>query len=116
MARAGDAVARLALALAPHAERVLVLAGPGNNGGDGLEAATRLRAFGKDAAVVLLGDPAALPADAAEALRARTPGRRSDLALARRPRATAPGLVIDALLGLGASRPPAGDDRRRRSR
>ena len=46
MARAGEAVARLALALAPHAERVLVLAGPGNNGGDGLEAAARLRDFG----------------------------------------------------------------------
>ena len=67
MDRAGEAVARLALALAPHAERILVLAGPGNNGGDGLEAAARLRAFGKEAAVVLLGDAAALPADAARA-------------------------------------------------
>ena len=91
MARAGDAVARLALALAPHAERVLVLAGPGNNGGDGLEAATRLRAFGKDAAVVLLGDPAALPADAAQAHARARAGGRSDLALACRPRATRPG-------------------------
>nr|WP_310740805.1 NAD(P)H-hydrate epimerase [Aquincola sp. J276] len=39
MQRAGLAVARLAQALAPHARRVCVLAGPGNNGGDGLEAA-----------------------------------------------------------------------------
>ena len=46
MARAGDAVARLALALAPHARRVVVFAGPGNNGGDGLVAATRLHAMG----------------------------------------------------------------------
>ena len=39
MARAGLATARMALALMPHASRVLVLAGPGNNGGDGLVAA-----------------------------------------------------------------------------
>ena len=108
MARAGDAVARLVLALAPHAERVLVLAGPGNNGGDGLEAAARLRAFGKDAAVVLLGDPAALPADAAQA---HARARQAGVPISPWPAAAsdAPGLVIDALLGLGASRPPAGD-------
>jgi NAD(P)H-hydrate repair Nnr-like enzyme with NAD(P)H-hydrate epimerase domain len=39
MRRAGLAVARLAMALAPHAQRVWICAGPGNNGGDGLEAA-----------------------------------------------------------------------------
>ena len=33
MRRAGEAVARLALAVAPHARRVWVAAGPGNNGG-----------------------------------------------------------------------------------
>jgi len=108
MARAGDAVARLALALAPHAERVLVLAGPGNNGGDGLEAASRLRAFGKDAAVVLVGDPAALPADAAQA---HARALQAGVPVSPWPPAAgyAPGLVIDALLGIGASRPPTGD-------
>jgi len=39
MQRAGLAVARLALALAPHARTFWVACGPGNNGGDGLEAA-----------------------------------------------------------------------------
>src|SRR6185369_12962190 len=68
MARAGDAVARLALAVAPHAERIVVFAGPGNNGGDGLEAATRLAAFGKRAVVVRVGARATMPADAAQAL------------------------------------------------
>ncbi len=111
MARAGDAAARLALALAPHAQRMLVVAGPGNNGGDGIEAATRLRQFGKDASVHLVGDPRALPADAAHALaRATQAGVRIDtgptLDIASRER---PGLVIDALLGLGASRAPAGE-------
>src|SRR3982751_972544 len=64
MRRAGAAVARLALALAPHAQRVWVAAGPGNNGGDGLEAAYHLQRAGKQAAVSLIGDTAALPADA----------------------------------------------------
>ena len=107
MARAGDAVARLALAIAPHAERVLVFAGPGNNGGDGLEAARRLRALGKDAAVVLLGDAAALPADAAEAHRR---AQQAGVPISPWPAdpALAPDLVIDALLGIGGSRAPAG--------
>ena len=44
---AGLACARLALAVAPHARRVWVAAGPGNNGGDGLEAALHLHQWGK---------------------------------------------------------------------
>lgn len=108
MDRAGEAVARLALAVAPHAERILVFSGPGNNGGDGLEAAARLRAFGKDAAVVLVGDVAALPADAA---RAHARARDAGVAISSVPPADgeSPGLVIDALLGIGGSRPPSGD-------
>ena len=39
MQRAGLSVARLALALAPHARRIWIACGPGNNGGDGFEAA-----------------------------------------------------------------------------
>ena len=110
MARAGDAVARLALALAPHAGSVLVLAGPGNNGGDGIEAARCLCAWGKDAAVLLLGDPAALSSDAAEAYaRARQAGVRIAPLAAHDASAETPGLVVDALLGLGATRPPTGE-------
>jgi hydroxyethylthiazole kinase-like uncharacterized protein yjeF len=107
MARAGDAVARLALALAPHAGQVLVFAGPGNNGGDGLEAAARLRASGKEAVVVLVGDAAALPADAGQAL---VRARQAGVAISPWPArpAPAPDLVIDALLGIGASRAPQG--------
>jgi hydroxyethylthiazole kinase-like uncharacterized protein yjeF len=108
MARAGDCAARLALALAPHARSVLVFAGPGNNGGDGIEAATRLHAFGKGASVALVGDAARLPADASRALaRARSAGvvvRAFDAA--DDPIDDLPDLVIDALLGIGASRPP----------
>lgn len=111
MTRAGDAVARLALALAPHAQRILVVAGPGNNGGDGIEAATRLHQLGKYASVHLVGDEGALPADAAQALlRARQAGVlvEGTTSLDTAPREP-PGLVIDALLGIGASRAPVGE-------
>jgi hydroxyethylthiazole kinase-like uncharacterized protein yjeF len=110
MARAGAAVARLALALAPHARSVVVFAGPGNNGGDGIEAATFLRGFGKRVAVVFVGDAARLPADAAHALaRANAAGVDPQALVDRAARSTeVPDLVIDALLGIGASRPPEG--------
>lgn len=42
MQRAGAALARLATALAPHARAIWIACGPGNNGGDGLEAAAQL--------------------------------------------------------------------------
>jgi len=104
MARAGEATARLALAIAPHARHVWVAVGPGNNGGDGLEAAAHLQRWGKQVAVTLLGEASALPADAREALsRATAAGVRID---SSPPVDTE--LAIDALLGIGASRAPEG--------
>ncbi|WP_119154388.1 NAD(P)H-hydrate dehydratase [Caldimonas tepidiphila] len=108
MQRAGLALARLAQAIAPHAAVVQVLAGPGNNGGDGLEAAMLLKRAGRDARVALLGDAARLPADAAASLqRALQAGVPITGELPALP-ANAGMLVIDALLGLGSSRPPEG--------
>ncbi len=107
MRRAGEAVARLAMALAPHAQHVRVLAGPGNNGGDGFEAAMHLRRAGRHVEVVLIGDEARLPADAGAALgRARGAGVTID---PRLPAALgAHDIAIDALLGIGARRAPEG--------
>lgn len=109
MRRAGLAVERLSLAIAPHAQRVWICAGPGNNGGDGLEAATHLAAAGKRVSVTLLGDASRLPDDARDAfLRAQAAGvpivGTPDLPVGFNDE----DLVVDALLGIGASRPPEG--------
>jgi hydroxyethylthiazole kinase-like uncharacterized protein yjeF len=109
MERAGEAAARLALALAPHARRVWIAAGPGNNGGDGYEAAWRLHAAGRDVTVSRSAGRGAPPADAPAALeRARSAGVRivDDPAP---PGGLGPeDLALDALFGLGLSRPAEG--------
>ena len=104
MQRAGLAVARLAMALAPLARTIWIACGPGNNGGDGLEAAAQLRQRGFEPVVTWLGDESRLPPDAAASL-ARA--RRAGVAFAMAPPAQWD-LAIDALLGIGASRPPEG--------
>src|SRR6476661_531763 len=104
MQRAGLAVARLALALAPHARSVWIACGPGNNGGDGMEAALHLRQWGRNVTLTLAGEPGALPPDAAAAW-ARC--AQAGIAAAAQP-PPAWDLGIDALLGIGHSRPLAG--------
>ena len=108
MHRAGLGLARLALALAPHAERIWVAAGPGNNGGDGLVAARLLHRAGKRVQVSLLADPLRLPSDAAMAWQAaRDAGVAISASLDRvTPPADGTSIAIDALLGLGAARAP----------
>lgn len=105
MARAGLAVAKLALAIAPHAQRIWVAAGPGNNGGDGLEAAIHLQRWGKQPVVSWLGTPEQAPEDTKTSwLNAMSAGV---------PFVDTPpenfDLCIDALLGIGSQlREPAG--------
>ncbi|MEG1282581.1 MAG: NAD(P)H-hydrate dehydratase [Comamonas sp.] len=96
MERAGTATARLALAIAPHARRIWIACGSGNNGGDGLEAAIHLRAAGKDVHVSRLTSKAP-PADAAQALhRAQAAG------VALHDQAPVDfDLAIDAIWGIG---------------
>ncbi|MBW8828654.1 MAG: NAD(P)H-hydrate dehydratase [Burkholderiales bacterium] len=109
MRRAGLAVGRLALAIAPHAQRVWICAGPGNNGGDGLEAAMHLAGTGKRVSVTLLGDASRLPDDARDAyVLAQAAGIAIVDALDVPTGFDDEDLIIDALLGLGASRPPEG--------
>ncbi|MBW8759806.1 MAG: NAD(P)H-hydrate dehydratase [Burkholderiales bacterium] len=107
MARAGLALLRLARAIAPTARAAWILAGPGNNGGDGLVLATWLHRAGLDVRVTLVGHRAdrALPDDAAWAL---AEARIAGVAIATEAPAAAQlegvDLAVDALLGVGQSR------------
>ena len=99
MENAGRAVAAAAARLVPEGP-VLVLAGPGNNGGDGFVAARLLAEQGRAVRVMLLGAEARLRGDAAEA-RARWRGPVAAAGLPLPPAA----LVVDALFGAGLARP-----------
>lgn len=104
MQRAGLALARLALALAPHAKTIWLACGPGNNGGDGLEAAMHLRLWGKQAVVTWLGTPASAPADAALSYQRAC---QVGVTFSETPPAQFE-LCIDALFGIGAAHKPQG--------
>jgi len=103
MARAGLSVAKLSMALQADAGRVIwIVCGPGNNGGDGLVAARLLHRQGKKVTVSLIGAKPNGPADARQALaEAQAAGVmiREDLSPPEQV-----GLIVDGLLGLGATR------------
>jgi hydroxyethylthiazole kinase-like uncharacterized protein yjeF len=103
MERAGLAAAELARELAPGSgRRVVVIAGPGNNGGDALVLARHLKAWWFDVAVVFTGDAAKLSADAAAALKAWLAAGGEIGADAGSVRD--PGLIVDGLFGIGLQR------------
>ncbi len=110
MRRAGRCVADVARnMLDPVADggakrRVIVLCGPGNNGGDGFVAASLLQQMGYDVRVYLLGAQSVLKGDAARAAQAWE-GDISPMADVVLDDA---GLVIDALFGAGLSKPITG--------
>jgi len=65
MENAGSAIARFVVSEYPQAERVGVVCGKGNNGGDGFVAARKLVEAGRAVRVLLLCDPEELRGDAA---------------------------------------------------
>ena len=100
MERAGLAVALGAVAMgAGYGKRVVVLAGPGNNGGDGYVAARHLRGRGAAVEVHALGTPATEPAR-----RAALSAKRAGVPIRPLSRPVAADLVVDALFGGGFRR------------
>src|ERR1051325_3662779 len=79
MERAGAGATRMLLEVFPHmrrkGRRAVVVAGKGNNGGDGFVIARLLRRRGAQAEVVLLTRAAELSGDAARNLKAFVRGR-----------------------------------------
>jgi ADP-dependent NAD(P)H-hydrate dehydratase / NAD(P)H-hydrate epimerase len=104
MERAGGAVADAIAARHAIGSRIAVVAGPGNNGGDGFVAARLLAARGYAVQVLLLGDIGRLKGDAAIAA-----DRWKGPVAAAKPDALAGfQVVIDALYGAGLDRPVEG--------
>jgi len=110
MQRAGQAAATLAHELAAGRNGpVLVLAGPGNNGGDALEVAANLAQAGLEVIVVHLAGGATVARETAHALtRARAGDARFVDAI---PAGEAWALAVDGLFGIGLARPLDGKAR-----
>ncbi|TBW38069.1 NAD(P)H-hydrate dehydratase [Siculibacillus lacustris] len=105
MEAAGRAVADAVSHRHPVGTRVLVLCGPGNNGGDGFVAARILRDRGFVVRLVLFGTRAALIGDAARAAKAWLGDiEPAEIASVRRALGDCR-VVVDALFGAGLSRP-----------
>ena len=119
MENAGSAVARFILNHYPQADRIGVVCGKGNNGGDGFVVARKLAEAGRATRVLLLAAPQELRGDAAEMFERMiadrtSSGNKAVLALVRDTAALdsadtaeifASDLLVDAVLGTGF-RPP----------
>ena len=104
MERAGEAVADAVRVRFRPDSRIVVVAGPGNNGGDGFVAARLLAERGYRVEVALVGEIARLKGDAALAAKA-WPG----LVMQAEPGALEGAhVIIDALFGAGLDRPVEG--------
>ena len=104
MLSAGQAVAEAAMVLVEEGP-IVVVAGPGNNGGDGFVAAAELAARGREVSVILLCERDSLQGDAASAAK----GWKHPV-LPFNPQAIGkPALIIDALFGAGLNRPVKGE-------
>ena len=98
MERAGNAVALAAVRRGvAYGSRVAVLAGPGNNGGDGYVAARRLKARGVDVTVHALAAPRS-----ALAKRAKLAAMAAGVRVVDLSRPVPTDLIVDAIFGGGA--------------
>ena len=113
MENAGTAVAEFVISQYPSAERIGVICGKGNNGGDGFVAARKLHSAGKGVRIILLAEPSQLRGDAAEMF-GRLPiapviVRSSEELKAEHAQAVFESeLLLDAILGTGFKPPVSG--------
>jgi hydroxyethylthiazole kinase-like uncharacterized protein yjeF len=104
MENAGRAVAQTVSERQSPGSRVVVLAGPGNNGGDGFVAARLLAQRGYAVTVLLAGTLDKLKGDAAAAAKAWDRGVET----ATPEKLAGADIIIDALFGAGLDRPVSG--------
>ncbi len=105
MEKAGRAVADAVTRRVRPGQSVLVLCGPGNNGGDGFVAARLLAERGCRVTLALAGERSALRGDAAEAAK----GWTGAIEAPDRADPARHDIVIDALFGAGLSRAISGE-------
>jgi hydroxyethylthiazole kinase-like uncharacterized protein yjeF len=99
---AGRVIADVALAERAPGGRVILVCGPGNNGGDGLVAARHLHLRGIPVLAALVGDRGRLRGDAARNLER---AERVEVPFAGARWKAAPGdVIVDALFGTGLAR------------
>lgn len=99
MERAGQAVANRAMAMVQPGAKILLLCGPGNNGGDGYVAARLLADESFEVTVLALDDTSKLSGDAAWAFAHWQGPTHHDADFGTHD------LIIDALFGAGLARP-----------
>src|SRR5215831_6129389 len=104
MENAGRAVADAVAARHPPGQHVAIVAGPGNNGGDGFVAARVLAERGYRVRTLFVGNPNRLKGDAAVAAQRW----RGPSAAAAPTGVTPADVVVDALFGAGLDRPVEG--------
>jgi len=113
MENAGSAIARFILQRYPEANRVTVICGKGNNGGDGFVVARKLHRAGRVVEVLLLGSRTELKGDAL-AMFERLPLRPVEVTSPQELEAESSRslahceLIVDAILGTGFRPPVAG--------
>lgn len=110
MENAGTAVAQLVLERYPRAEKIGVVCGKGNNGGDGFVTARKLHEAGRKVRVLLLANPAEVKGDASAMLKrlsVRPVYARNEKELEQKQAVavTNSEVLVDAIFGTGFNPP-----------